>query len=124
MSLAHCQQWLNEASRSNVGPHHIFLVGTKKDLLVNIDNIAIAFIIYNTAYNIALSIARFFFRETPVSSSVRDNRKTSDRDSEADAGGILGGFVENRQWRIRTVYASCCALLSGDGLAGDADPET
>jgi len=35
----HCQQWLNEASRSNVGPYHIFLVGTKKDLLVSIDNI-------------------------------------------------------------------------------------
>jgi len=34
----HCQQWLNEASRSNVGPY-IFLVGTKKDLLVSIDNI-------------------------------------------------------------------------------------
>ncbi|CAL1688742.1 unnamed protein product [Lasius platythorax] len=33
MSLAHCQQWLNEASRSNVGPYHIFLVGAKKDLL-------------------------------------------------------------------------------------------
>ncbi|XP_050457470.1 ras-related protein Rab-36 isoform X2 [Cataglyphis hispanica] len=33
MSLRHCQQWLNEASRSNVGPYHIFLVGTKKDLL-------------------------------------------------------------------------------------------
>lgn len=39
MSLAHCQQWLNEASRSNVGPYHIFLVGAKKDLLVRIDNI-------------------------------------------------------------------------------------
>lgn len=38
MSLAHCQQWLNEASRSNVGPYHIFLVGAKKDLLVIIDN--------------------------------------------------------------------------------------
>lgn len=37
-SLAHCQQWLNEASRSNVGPYHIFLVGAKKDLLVSIDN--------------------------------------------------------------------------------------
>lgn len=35
MSLMHCQQWLNEASRSNVGPHHIFLVGAKKDLLVS-----------------------------------------------------------------------------------------
>lgn len=34
MSLAHCQQWLNEASLSNIGPYHIFLVGTKKDLLV------------------------------------------------------------------------------------------
>ncbi|KAH0952132.1 hypothetical protein HN011_010906 [Eciton burchellii] len=33
MSLTHCQQWLNEASRSNVGPCHIFLVGAKKDLL-------------------------------------------------------------------------------------------
>ncbi|XP_019695777.1 ras-related protein Rab-34 isoform X3 [Harpegnathos saltator] len=33
MSLAHCQQWLNEASRSNVSPYHIFLVGAKKDLL-------------------------------------------------------------------------------------------
>ncbi|XP_011340673.1 ras-related protein Rab-34 [Ooceraea biroi] len=33
MSLLHCQQWLNEASRSNVGPYHIFLVGTKKDSL-------------------------------------------------------------------------------------------
>ncbi|KAL0132353.1 hypothetical protein PUN28_000260 [Cardiocondyla obscurior] len=33
MSLMHCQQWLNEADRSNVGPYHIFLVGTKKDLL-------------------------------------------------------------------------------------------
>ncbi|XP_018364417.1 PREDICTED: ras-related protein Rab-34 isoform X2 [Trachymyrmex cornetzi] len=35
MSLTHCQQWLNEASRSNIGPHHIFLVGTKKDLLTH-----------------------------------------------------------------------------------------
>ncbi|XP_011643166.1 ras-related protein Rab-34 [Pogonomyrmex barbatus] len=33
ISLAHCQQWLNEASRSNMSFYHIFLVGTKKDLL-------------------------------------------------------------------------------------------
>ncbi|XP_012230616.1 ras-related protein Rab-34 [Linepithema humile] len=33
MSLAHCQQWLNEARLSNIGHYHIFLVGTKKDLL-------------------------------------------------------------------------------------------
>lgn len=33
MSLLHCQQWLNEASRSNIGHHHIFLVGAKKDSL-------------------------------------------------------------------------------------------
>lgn len=46
MSLAHCQQWLNEASRSNVGPYHIFLVGAKKDLLVRIgDSYYIALII-------------------------------------------------------------------------------
>ncbi|XP_033224319.1 NADPH--cytochrome P450 reductase isoform X5 [Belonocnema kinseyi] len=35
MSLSHCQQWLQEASRSNTNPHHIFLVGTKRDLLSN-----------------------------------------------------------------------------------------
>ncbi|XP_058794200.1 ras-related protein Rab-36 isoform X3 [Phymastichus coffea] len=35
MSLHHCQQWLAEANRSNNGPHHIFLVGTKRDLLSN-----------------------------------------------------------------------------------------
>ncbi|KAG5324605.1 RAB34 protein, partial [Pseudoatta argentina] len=35
MSLMHCQQWLNEASRSNVGSYHIFLVGAKKDLLTH-----------------------------------------------------------------------------------------
>lgn len=35
MSLAHCQQWLHEASLSNIGSYHIFLVGTKKDLLVS-----------------------------------------------------------------------------------------
>ncbi|XP_020296837.1 ras-related protein Rab-34-like [Pseudomyrmex gracilis] len=33
ISLAHCQQWLDEASRSNIGPYHIFLVGAKKDIL-------------------------------------------------------------------------------------------
>jgi len=40
ISLTHCQQWLNEASRSNIGPCHIFLVGAKKDLLVSMDDIA------------------------------------------------------------------------------------
>ncbi|XP_015598433.1 ras-related protein Rab-34 [Cephus cinctus] len=35
MSLSHSQQWLAEAERSNVGFYHIFLVGTKRDLLSN-----------------------------------------------------------------------------------------
>ncbi|KAJ8681589.1 hypothetical protein QAD02_017381 [Eretmocerus hayati] len=35
MSLHHCQQWLTEANHSNNGPYHIFLVGTKRDLLSN-----------------------------------------------------------------------------------------
>ncbi|XP_014205188.2 ras-related protein Rab-36-like [Copidosoma floridanum] len=35
MSLHHCNQWLNEANHSNTGPYHIFLVGTKRDLLSN-----------------------------------------------------------------------------------------
>ncbi|XP_043273781.1 ras-related protein Rab-34 [Venturia canescens] len=34
MSLSHCHQWLTEASRSNsAGRYHVFLVGTKRDLL-------------------------------------------------------------------------------------------
>lgn len=49
MSLMHCQQWLNEASRSNVGPHHIFLVGAKKDLLVSI--LAISYYHHGRLYN-------------------------------------------------------------------------
>lgn len=39
MSLHHCQQWLAEANRSNTGPYHIFLVGTKRDLLVSLLNL-------------------------------------------------------------------------------------
>ncbi|KAK0096248.1 hypothetical protein PV326_006008 [Microctonus aethiopoides] len=35
LSLSHCLQWLNEAAQCNTGPHHIFLVGTKRDLLSN-----------------------------------------------------------------------------------------
>uniref|UniRef100_A0ABD2X2D5 Ras-related protein Rab-36 n=1 Tax=Trichogramma kaykai TaxID=54128 RepID=A0ABD2X2D5_9HYME len=35
MSLHHCEQWLSEANRSNNGPYHVFLVGTKRDLLSN-----------------------------------------------------------------------------------------
>ncbi|CAL7941887.1 unnamed protein product [Xylocopa violacea] len=34
-SLGHCQQWLNEAAQSNTEPYHIFLIGTKRDLLSN-----------------------------------------------------------------------------------------
>lgn len=34
MTLAHCQQWLAEAYKSNTNPCHVFLVGTKRDLLV------------------------------------------------------------------------------------------
>ncbi|XP_011496741.1 PREDICTED: ras-related protein Rab-34 [Ceratosolen solmsi marchali] len=35
MSLHHCQQWLSDANSCNNGPYHIFLVGTKRDLLSN-----------------------------------------------------------------------------------------
>ncbi|KOC69167.1 Ras-related protein Rab-34 [Habropoda laboriosa] len=35
ISLGHCQQWLNEAARSNARSYHIFLIGTKRDLLSN-----------------------------------------------------------------------------------------
>ncbi|KZC07286.1 Ras-related protein Rab-34, partial [Dufourea novaeangliae] len=35
ISLGHCEQWLSEAARSNIGPYHLFLVGTKRDLLSN-----------------------------------------------------------------------------------------
>lgn len=35
ISLGHCQQWLNEAAQSNTEPYYIFLIGTKRDLLVN-----------------------------------------------------------------------------------------
>ncbi|OAD55582.1 Ras-related protein Rab-34 [Eufriesea mexicana] len=34
ISLGHCQQWLNEAAKSNTEPYYIFLVGTKRDLLM------------------------------------------------------------------------------------------
>jgi GTPase SAR1 family protein len=34
MSLSHCQQWLEEALSANSGSPHIFLVGTKGDLMV------------------------------------------------------------------------------------------
>lgn len=34
MSLSHCQQWLEEALNANSGSPHIFLVGTKRDLMV------------------------------------------------------------------------------------------
>lgn len=34
ISLGHCEQWLNEAAQSNTQPCHIFLIGTKRDLLV------------------------------------------------------------------------------------------
>lgn len=37
MSLCHCKQWLDEGLKSNNGPLHIFLVGTKRDLLVKIE---------------------------------------------------------------------------------------
>ena len=39
-SLGHCQQWLNEAAQSNTEPYYIFLIGTKRDLLVNHDKFA------------------------------------------------------------------------------------
>ncbi|XP_076235683.1 ras-related protein Rab-34 [Calliopsis andreniformis] len=35
ISLGHCQQWLNEAARSNTGSYHVFLIGTKRDLVPN-----------------------------------------------------------------------------------------
>nr|KAF7406600.1 hypothetical protein H0235_014256 [Vespula pensylvanica] len=35
MTLVHCQQWLMEAYKSNTNPCHVFLVGTKRDLLSN-----------------------------------------------------------------------------------------
>ncbi|KAG9431485.1 ras-related protein Rab-34-like isoform X1 [Apis mellifera carnica] len=35
ISLGHCEQWLNEAAQSNTEPCHIFLIGTKQDLLSN-----------------------------------------------------------------------------------------
>ncbi|XP_057322336.1 ras-related protein Rab-34-like isoform X2 [Microplitis mediator] len=35
LSLSHCRQWLEEAARSNTGDYHIFLVGTKRDLMSN-----------------------------------------------------------------------------------------
>ncbi|XP_011306338.1 ras-related protein Rab-34 [Fopius arisanus] len=34
-TLSHSKQWLEEAMKSNNGPCHVFLVGTKKDLLSN-----------------------------------------------------------------------------------------
>jgi len=34
MSLSHSPQWLEEALNANSGPSHIFLVGTKRDLMV------------------------------------------------------------------------------------------
>lgn len=34
ISLGHCEQWLNEAVQCNTEPYHIFLIGTKQDLLV------------------------------------------------------------------------------------------
>ncbi|XP_063983335.1 ras-related protein Rab-36 [Diachasmimorpha longicaudata] len=34
-TLSHAKQWLEEALKSNTGPCHIFLVGTKRDLLSN-----------------------------------------------------------------------------------------
>ncbi|XP_076179910.1 ras-related protein Rab-34 [Ptiloglossa arizonensis] len=35
ISLKHCEQWLSEAAKSNTDQYHIFLVGTKRDLLSN-----------------------------------------------------------------------------------------
>ncbi|XP_051161411.1 ras-related protein Rab-34-like [Leptopilina boulardi] len=35
MSLSHCKQWLKEASQCNTNSYHIFLIGTKRDLLSN-----------------------------------------------------------------------------------------
>ncbi|XP_031829771.1 ras-related protein Rab-34 isoform X3 [Nomia melanderi] len=35
LSLGHCEQWFLEAARSNTEPYHVFLVGTKQDLLSN-----------------------------------------------------------------------------------------
>jgi len=34
LSLSHCPQWLEEALNANSGSSHIFLVGTKRDLMV------------------------------------------------------------------------------------------
>jgi hypothetical protein len=34
MSLSHCPQWLEEGLSANSGSPHIFLVGTKRDLMV------------------------------------------------------------------------------------------
>ncbi|XP_078043079.1 ras-related protein Rab-34 [Augochlora pura] len=47
ISLGHCERWLIEAAKSNKEPYHVFLVGTKRDLLSNqiyriIENRAIA----------------------------------------------------------------------------------
>lgn len=46
ISLGHCQQWLNEAAQSNTEPYYIFLIGTKRDLLVNHAEFIYLFIIY------------------------------------------------------------------------------
>ncbi|XP_076397692.1 ras-related protein Rab-34 [Megachile rotundata] len=35
LSLGHCQQWFSEAAQCNREPYHVFLIGTKRDLLVN-----------------------------------------------------------------------------------------
>ncbi|XP_033327477.2 ras-related protein Rab-34 [Megalopta genalis] len=35
ISLGHCERWLSEAAKSNREPYHVFLVGTKRDLLSN-----------------------------------------------------------------------------------------
>jgi hypothetical protein len=39
MSLSHCPQWLEEALSANSGSPHIFLVGTKRDLMVWLSDI-------------------------------------------------------------------------------------
>jgi len=64
-----------------------------------------------------------FFLATSVSSGVRDNRETSDRDGEEDAGGILGDLVENGQRGVRIVHTGRRSLLSRDGPARDAKLE-